>query len=162
MSFAGGTVGSDTILVSDTPTLEVGKRYIIFGYADNRYSVPVVGHEQGVFRVVYDSVTKQDIVVDYNWYQLERTESGRIIRGIITEVDSKDALVERPIVEKKKQKGEQKITVTDVYGREVPQNTAGFEKPRLRDRGERVTKSVFADFIREQTQRLQEKKERWR
>jgi len=99
MSFAGGTVGDKTITVTDTPILKIGEKYALFGYNNNKYSLPVVGHEQGVFRVAHDRLKNVDFLVDYNDYQLEITKEGEMIRGPLTEVDAQGALIIRRIEE---------------------------------------------------------------
>lgn len=152
MSFAGGTVGGKTIVVTDTPVLEIGSKYILFAYGNNKYSVPVVGHEQGVFRVVYDKVKHQDFVVDYNGYQLEVTDEGKIIRGPLTELDLNGALTIRAIAEEKPMVVPKPV-IRDVSGKEIPQDSSVFEKPKLRKRGAPITKSGFIDFIRARIQK---------
>ncbi|UCH21316.1 MAG: hypothetical protein JSU83_22925 [Deltaproteobacteria bacterium] len=148
MSFAGGTVGEQTIIVTDTPVLEKGKRYILFSYEQGKYSVPVVGHEQGVFRVVYDSVSRMDFVVDYNWYQLEITDEKEIIRGPLTEQDSDGALTVRKVETPKKRIVSPRPVIRDNSGQEIPQDSSVFAKPKPRVRGIPITKSEFVDFIR--------------
>jgi hypothetical protein len=148
MSFAGGTVGEKTIIVTDTPVLEKGKKYILFSYEQGKYSVPVVGHEQGIFRVVYDSVSKLDFVVDYNWYQLEITDEKEIIRGPLTELDSDGALTVRKVETPKKRIVTPKPVIRDNSGKEIPQDSSVFTKPKARIRGIPITKSEFFDYIR--------------
>lgn len=152
MSFAGGSVDGKTIFVTDTPVLEVGARYILFGYDAHKYSVPVVGHEQGVFRVVHDKVKEQDFVVDYNWYQLEITQEREVIRGPLTELDNIGALTIRKIEKKKKPEVTPKPVVRDVTGREIPQDSSVFAKPKVRKRGVPLRKSGFVNFIKKRLQ----------
>ena len=148
MSFAGGTVGEKTIIVTDTPVLEIGQKYILFSYQRGKYSVPVVGHEQGVFRVVHDSVRRMDFVVDYNWYQLELTDENKLIRGPLTELDSKGALMARKVPTARKTVVSPKPVVRDVSGKEIPQDSSVFAKPKARKRGAPITKSEFIDYVR--------------
>jgi hypothetical protein len=148
MSFAGGTVGEQTIIVSDTPVLEMGEKYILFGYDQGKYSVPVVGHEQGVFRVVYDSVSRMDFVVDYNWYRLEITDEKKIIRGPLTELDSDGALKVREVETSKKEIISPKPVILDNSGKKIPQDSSVFAKPKARIRGIPIIKSEFIDYIR--------------
>ena len=151
MSFAGGTVGVRTIIVTDTPVLEKGEKYILFSYGQGKYSVPVVGHEQGVFRVVHDSVRRMDFVVDYNWYQLEITDDRKIIRGPLTEMNSQGALTVREVPAAKKTVVSPKPVVRDATGKEILQDSSVFAKPKVRKRGIPITKSEFIDHVREHT-----------
>jgi hypothetical protein len=145
MSFAGGTVEGKTIYVTDTPVLKVGEKYILFGY--EKYSVPVVGHEQGVFRVIHDSVRQDDFVVDYHWRQLE-TDGKVIFRGPRTVLDSRGALTVLDSVHKKKPEDLLRPVIRGDKGRVIPQEPTVFAKPEPKRRGVPATKSAFVDFIR--------------
>lgn len=147
MRFAGGTVNGQTITVTHTPVLDVGEKYLIFGYENNRYSVPVVGHEQGLFRIVSDKTTGQEMVVDYNWYHLERTSDGRMIRGSLTKLDEKGSLNVCNVEEIKRIGMDLKPVVRDIRGEEINQDNAVFEKPAARKRGTPATRSDFVSFI---------------
>jgi len=155
MSFAGGTVGDKTIIVTDTPVLEKGGKYILFSYEQGKYSVPAVGHAQGIFRVVHDSVRKMDFVVDYNWYQLELTDEKEVIRGPLTELDSKGALMARKVPTVKKPVVVPKPVVRDISGNEIPQDRSVFAKPKARKRGTPITKSEFIDYVRARTRDME-------
>jgi len=148
MSFAGGTVGEKTIIVTDTPVLEKGEKYILFSYEQGKYSVPVVGHAQGIFRVVHDSVRKMDFVVDYSWYQLEITGEKEVLRGPLTQLDSNGALTVRKAAAAKKTVVLPKPVIRDISGKAVPQNSSVFAKPKARKRGTPITKSEFIDYVR--------------
>lgn len=148
LSFAGGTVAGKTIKVTHTPNLEVGQTYILFNYADNRYSVPTIGHEQGVFKVIHDTLSKQDRIVDYHGYQIERT-SGRqqLVRGILTRVDAQGALVQRQITQQIVSPPLKPI-VRDANGRIVPQNDEDAAAQAIRSPSEPVTRTEFIQFIK--------------
>ena len=148
MSFSGGTVGDKTILVTETPVLEIGGMYILFSYDSGKYSVPTVGHEQGVFRIAYDRVEKKDFVVDYNWYQIEITDNQDIIRGRLAEFDARGALIFRNTALENKRPPLPKPVVRDAKGREILQDSSVFAKPKVRIRGTRATKAEFIDYIR--------------
>jgi hypothetical protein len=153
LSFAGGTVNGQTIEVSHTPVLDVGQTYILFSYENNRYSVPTVGHDQGVFKVINDTRTKQDLIVDYNGYQIERiTGRERLIRGRLTHIDSDGALVQRNV----SQQGSSpplKPVVRDADGKVIEQDESAYAQPKLREPSEPVTRSEFIQFIQMQAQR---------
>src|SRR3990172_8184483 len=150
MSFAGGTVDGKTITVSETPVLEIWKTYILFAYEGKKYSVPVVGHEQGVFQIVYDTATGQNLIVDYNWYRIEMTQERKVIRGALTELDAKGALISPNVETKEKGSSGSKPVVKDAQGREIPQECGVFEKPKTRQHGAPMKKSEFIDFIKAQ------------
>lgn len=92
MSFAGGTADGKTTLVSDTPRLEVGETYLLFGLANERSSVPTVGHGQGVFRILRDSSAGRDYVVDYFGRLVEQAADGRVVRGRLVDPAARDRL----------------------------------------------------------------------
>ncbi len=153
LSFAGGTVKGQTIKVSHTPVLEVGQTYILFSYENNRYSVPTVGHDQGVFKVISDTRTKQDLIVDYNGYQIERIAGKqRLIRGRLTRIDSEGALVQREIPQQVKSPPLNPV-VRDAEGNVIAQDESSQVMPELREPSEPVTRSEFIQFIQTQAQR---------
>lgn len=147
MSFAGGTVGDDSIFVSNTPKLEVGETYMLFGLTNEKASVPVVGHEQGVFRVLKDSTNGKEYIIDYHGYLLEKLENGQVIRGPLVDMDIKDRLVIITQQVQKKVISPQPV-VRDAYGKEIPQQGAIFSKPKCRERGVPLVKSAFVDFTK--------------
>lgn len=152
LSFAGGTVKGQTIEVSHTPVLEVGQTYILFTYENNRYSVPTVGHDQGVFKVVNDARTKQDLIVDYNGYQIESISGKKqLLRGRLTRIDSEGALVQREIPQQIESSA-LKPVIRDANGNIVEQNESAYSPPKLREPSEPVTRSEFIQFIQTQAQ----------
>jgi hypothetical protein len=153
LSFAGGTVKDRTIEVSHTPVLEVGRTYILFCHPNNRFSVPTVGHDQGVFKVIRDAQTQQDRIVDYNGYQIERTAgSRRLIRGRLTRIDANGALVQRRVQEKSLAKPLTPV-VRDADGNIVDQDGSAVPSNQLREPSEPVTRSEFIRFIQTPAQR---------
>lgn len=153
LSFAGGTVEGRTIEVSHTPVLEVGQTYILFCYTNNKYSVPTVGHDQGVFKVIRDAQTQQDRIVDYNGYQIERTsDTRRLIRGRLTRMDKNGALVQRRVQEQSQAKPLTPV-VRDADGNIIDQNGSAFPSNQLREPSEPVTRSEFIQFIQTPAQR---------
>jgi hypothetical protein len=59
----GGTVGDETMEVSDAPKFKVGDRDILFVEHNYDQFVPLVGIGHGRFHVQYDDATGSDIVV---------------------------------------------------------------------------------------------------
>src|SRR5437879_4211726 len=60
----GGTVGDETMEVTDTPKFNVGDRDILFVEHNNDQFVPLVGINNGRFHVQRDEQTGRDIVVN--------------------------------------------------------------------------------------------------
>lgn len=60
----GGTVGDETMEVTDTPKFKVGDREILFVEHNNEQFVPLVGINYGRFHVQRDDQTGRDIVVN--------------------------------------------------------------------------------------------------
>jgi hypothetical protein len=60
----GGTVGDQTMLVSDTPKFKVGDREVLFVEHNFDQFVPLVGIDHGHFQVQHDEQTGRDILVN--------------------------------------------------------------------------------------------------
>jgi hypothetical protein len=60
----GGTVGDQTMEVSDAPKFKIGDRDILFVEHNYDQFVPLVGIDQGRFHVQHDDTTGRDIVVN--------------------------------------------------------------------------------------------------
>ena len=59
----GGTVGGETMLVTDAPKFEVGDRDILFVENNGSQFVPLVGISHGRFRVDRDQTTGREVVM---------------------------------------------------------------------------------------------------
>ena len=60
----GGTVGDETMEVTDTPKFNVGDRDILFVEHNYEQFVPLVGIKNGRFRVQRDEQTGRDVVLN--------------------------------------------------------------------------------------------------
>ena len=60
----GGTVGDETMEVTDTPKFKMGDRDILFVEHNNDQFVPLVGINNGCFHVQRDGQTGRDIIVN--------------------------------------------------------------------------------------------------
>lgn len=60
----GGTVGDETMLITDTPNFKVGDREILFVEHNFDQFVPLVGIDHGHFRVQRDEQAGRDILVN--------------------------------------------------------------------------------------------------
>lgn len=60
----GGTVGDDTMLITDTPKFHIGEREILFVERNYDQFVPLVGINNGHFRVQRDNESGRDIILN--------------------------------------------------------------------------------------------------
>jgi hypothetical protein len=80
----GGTVGDETMEVTDTPKFKVGDREILFVEHNYDQFVPLVGIDHGRFHVQKDEQTGRDVVVTNegesvrDLTQLGRNEAGAL------------------------------------------------------------------------------------
>ena len=81
VSFAGGTVAGESILVSHVPELEVGATYVLSLHEPGHlYASPVVGSEQGLFREVTDAESGRRILLDAEGFAVRLGADGQIVR----------------------------------------------------------------------------------
>ncbi|HYE88316.1 MAG TPA: hypothetical protein VEA16_18265 [Vicinamibacterales bacterium] len=65
LTFLGGRVGAEGLVVTGMPQFEIGDRDVLF-VGDRTASSPLVGFWQGRFRVRADSATGRDVVYTHN------------------------------------------------------------------------------------------------
>ncbi|MBL4607608.1 MAG: hypothetical protein JKY01_07260 [Pseudomonadales bacterium] len=58
LRIAGGRVGYRAQVIPGAPTFQRGERYVLFVKGNNKLAFPLVGVNQGVFRVTYDEIKK--------------------------------------------------------------------------------------------------------
>jgi hypothetical protein len=74
----GGTVGDDTLVITDVPKFQVGDHDILFVEHNGQQFVPLVGIMYGRFRVQHDDQTGSDIVLNNEGEPLrDPTQLGR-------------------------------------------------------------------------------------
>src|SRR5438132_7027122 len=74
----GGTVGDDTLVITDAPKFQVGNHDILFVEHNGQQFVPLVGIMYGRFRVQHDDQTGRDIVLNNEGEPLrDPTQLGR-------------------------------------------------------------------------------------
>jgi hypothetical protein len=61
----GGTVGDETMEISDAPQFKVGDRDILFVEKNGTQFIPLVGIMHGRFRVQQDGQTNASVVLDH-------------------------------------------------------------------------------------------------
>src|SRR5437016_6203064 len=94
----GGTVGDETMEVTDSPKFKVGDREILFVEHNNEQFVPLVGINHGRFHVQRDEQTGRDIVVNSegapvrNLTKLGREEESVSAGAAISPEDLKSAV----------------------------------------------------------------------
>lgn len=66
MRMLGGTVGDETLAVSDAPKFQVGDRDILFVENNGKQFIPLVGIMHGRFHLQQDKQTGADIVLENN------------------------------------------------------------------------------------------------
>ena len=83
VSFAGGQAGGLDVGLSDVPSLEIGKRYVLFLQPGELHPTPTVGWGQGLFRVeqVVDGAANRTVIVSDDGDPLEIDAAGRLTRG---------------------------------------------------------------------------------
>ena len=64
MQLLGGTVGDETMEVTDSPKFEVGDRNILFVEHNGSQFIPLVGIMHGQFRLQHDQASGLDIVAN--------------------------------------------------------------------------------------------------
>ena len=80
LTFAGGSVGGETIKVSDVPSFETGSTYLIFTLMDGKtYASPIVGGYQGLFNVITDKETGQNYALTYGKRGIMEIKDGDIV-----------------------------------------------------------------------------------
>lgn len=67
----GGTVGDESLVVTDAPKFQVGDREILFVEHNYDQFVPLVGIGHGRFHVQRDEETGRDVVVDHEGAPVE-------------------------------------------------------------------------------------------
>ncbi|MEJ2744902.1 MAG: hypothetical protein P8123_04345 [bacterium] len=141
----GVTALGEAILVSDVPQFDPNKTYLIFGSTDEK-SFPLVGHEQGVFRILKDKADGKQYIVDYFGNLIEE-QGGKIIRGRLVDPSVKDRLA---FVEPRpsKRAAEPKPVFRDASGKVIPAGVDKIPAKKKEASGNRpLEKSAFINYI---------------
>ncbi|MFL6542117.1 MAG: hypothetical protein ACJ8I9_03025 [Chthoniobacterales bacterium] len=92
----GGTVGDETMEVSDAPKFKVGDRDILFVEHNGTQFIPLVGIMHGRFRVDHDSQTGADMVATNNGSAVTNVDTlGRVDENGTSK--ARTNAVERPL-----------------------------------------------------------------
>jgi hypothetical protein len=60
----GGELGDEVVRVAGMPELRAGTTYLVFAKGNGRSVFPVVGGDQGLFRIEHDPATAEEFVLD--------------------------------------------------------------------------------------------------
>ena len=89
ITYAGGELDGLSLHVSDMPRFKVGEKYVICCQLDGKgYINPLVGGDQGRFRVIEDPVSGQEQVVTAGGARVLSVADGQLQLGARTAVDS--------------------------------------------------------------------------
>lgn len=80
LRFKGGRVGNDILDVEGSPNLQVNDRVVLFIQGNGKYMVPVVGWTQGVFRIMQDSKTGQQVIRDHEGNSVQGIRAGLVLK----------------------------------------------------------------------------------
>lgn len=79
--FQGGEIGDEEQYFIGSPNFQLKDRVILFVQGNGREIVPIVGWEQGVFRLQKESKgSTKEIVLDYHGNRVFSIESGHVIK----------------------------------------------------------------------------------
>ena len=79
LTFAGGEVGNQRFQVEDVPKFVVGNRYLLFALADGKaYLNPLVGGPQGLFQIVRDAVTGEEVPLSLGGNGIRAVAGGEV------------------------------------------------------------------------------------
>lgn len=76
----GGTVGEETLLIEGAPRLYEGERVVVFVAGNGQAMMPIVGWEQGLFRVVRDPWSGREVVSDAVGNRIYGIRDGRVVK----------------------------------------------------------------------------------
>jgi hypothetical protein len=74
----GGQVNNEALEVEGSPSFRQNERIVLFVKGNGRELVPLVGWTQGMFRIVGDPVTRQEIVQDHEGNQVLGISGGHL------------------------------------------------------------------------------------
>ncbi len=133
LNFAGGTVDGKTMIVTETPELDIGQEYAFFVYDNSKkYSACTVGEHQGLFKIVHNPETGLAQLVNGEGRLMGGDADGKIVTGPTVTVDTDGRIRLEPVSRQEAGVPEADPVIRDYLGREVmpepvPQVTAGEE-----------------------------------
>ncbi|MDP8257308.1 MAG: hypothetical protein P9M14_16300 [Candidatus Alcyoniella australis] len=88
LTFAGGEIGEQAMVVSGVPQLALDQRYVLLVLHDGQsYLSPIVGQHQGLFMVQTEPATGRELVLTADGRMIEKIENGRLVVGARVELD---------------------------------------------------------------------------
>lgn len=88
LRFHGGKVENDILQVEGSPEFEVNQNVVLFVQGNGRAMAPVVGWTQGVFRLVKDSKTGQQVVNDHEGNLVTAVQGGMVIKEMVNQPEA--------------------------------------------------------------------------
>ena len=76
----GGTVGDETLLIEGAPRFREGERVVVFLAGNGQAMMPIVGWEQGLFRVVRDPWSGREVVSDAVGNRIFGIRNGQVLK----------------------------------------------------------------------------------
>lgn len=84
----GGQVENDISRVIGSPQFQVNDQVLLFVHGNGRYMVPFVGWTQGVFRVVQDPRSGQQVIHDLEGNRVVGVQKGQILRDQVIQPEA--------------------------------------------------------------------------
>ena len=77
----GGSVGGETLEVVGMPKFVLGERNMIFLAGNFRYSCPIVGWGQGRFKIAWDELSRQEVILDNESIPISGVKDKEVVRA---------------------------------------------------------------------------------
>ncbi len=90
LRFEGGSVGKSGLYIPSMPQFQVEEKYILFIRNMHVRRCPIVGWEQGVFRIQQDSQTGREIVLDRLGRKVLAVVGGEVVAKKDTEISPQE------------------------------------------------------------------------
>lgn len=96
LTFLGGSVGDESLLVSGAPKFTIGVRYVVFSVDNGKVMFPLVGGSQGIFQVRTESDKGHFTVFTYGGLPLVGTSEGPVV--VLATGDASSLQAEAPSI----------------------------------------------------------------
>lgn len=79
----GGKIHNEIIHMDGSPAFEAGQRVVLFVKNNGRDLVPLVGWGQGMFRIVTDAASRQDVIHDSDNNPVVAVQAGHVDKDMV-------------------------------------------------------------------------------
>ncbi|WP_137940071.1 hypothetical protein [Chitinivorax sp. B] len=79
----GGRINNEIIHMDGSPEFEAGQRVVLFVKNNGRDLVPLVGWGQGMFRIVADAASRQDVIHDSDNNPVVAVQAGHVDKDMV-------------------------------------------------------------------------------